>query len=452
MYVYRLTDQKDNRVKYIWITENLETGLWRKARNTAWMLATEWVVDYLTVADRPSANRILSDLLIYYTPEHNDTSAKEVPEGEKEEIAEWVKGLKWSRYGEMDFTYNPPGEKEVLRRIGNAETNILLLAAMSSGMVSREAAFSICGSQKSFSKVMPELKKEKTAEIVYGESPRMLHILSKGCEKIEILAPGTVEAQKANRMSKSTAQRKYDVSMTLYLLQIAGGQIIPVRKAPLVSEERILEPAVRDGELLVYGPLEFKKLHPGEMQGSRMSALAMSQSRIFIFYYMGDRNIRYQEAVERRVCTLLRNTYREREIMPVVIGKPEMLDEILNNQSRKEKAIGAQSISAITPDMNMWFIPENGFVDTAVGIRLLTFGDREKIKRLVEHVKEKSGLPVINMLQIHLSSVLRLSMESKAVAVLCRQQMEEYIKKLCPAAVVFPVKEEKLPSLLLPCR
>ena len=58
----------------------------------------------------------------------------------KEEIAEWVKGLKWSRYGEMDFTYNPPGEKEVLRRIGNAETNILLLAAMSSGMVSREAA------------------------------------------------------------------------------------------------------------------------------------------------------------------------------------------------------------------------------------------------------------------------------------------------------------------------
>ena len=37
MYVYRLTDQKDNRVKYIWITENLETGLWRKARNTAWM-------------------------------------------------------------------------------------------------------------------------------------------------------------------------------------------------------------------------------------------------------------------------------------------------------------------------------------------------------------------------------------------------------------------------------
>ena len=88
MYVYRLTDQKDNRVKYIWITENLETGLWRKARNTAWMLATEWVVDYLTVADRPSANRILSDLLIYYTPEHNDTSAKEVPEGEKEEIAE----------------------------------------------------------------------------------------------------------------------------------------------------------------------------------------------------------------------------------------------------------------------------------------------------------------------------------------------------------------------------
>ena len=83
MYVYRLTDQKDNRVKYIWITENLETGLWRKARNTAWMLATEWVVDYLTVADRPSANRILSDLLIYYTPEHNDTSAKEVPEGEK---------------------------------------------------------------------------------------------------------------------------------------------------------------------------------------------------------------------------------------------------------------------------------------------------------------------------------------------------------------------------------
>lgn len=45
MYVYRLTDQKDNRVKYIWITENLETGLWRKARNTAWMLATEWVPD-----------------------------------------------------------------------------------------------------------------------------------------------------------------------------------------------------------------------------------------------------------------------------------------------------------------------------------------------------------------------------------------------------------------------
>ena len=128
------------------------------------------------------------------------------------------------------------------------------------------------------------------------------------------------------------------------------------------------------------------------------------------------------------------------------------IDEILNNQSRKEKAIGAQSISAITPDMNMWFIPENGFVDTAVGIRLLTFGDREKIKRLVEHVKEKSGLPVINMLQIHLSSVLRLSMESKAAAVLCRQQMEEYVKNLCPAAVVFPVKEEKLPSLLLPCR
>ena len=32
----------------------------------------------------------------------------------------------------------------------------------------------------------------------------------------------------------------------------------------------------------------------------------------------------------------------------------------------------------------------------------------------------------------------------------CRQQMEAYVKKLCPAAVVFPVKEEKLPSLLLP--
>ena len=97
MYVYGLTDQKDNCVKFIWVTENLETGLWRKARNTVWMLATEWVVGYQAGADRPCANRTLSDLLIYYSPVHNATSEKDVSEGEKEEIAEWVKGLKWSR-------------------------------------------------------------------------------------------------------------------------------------------------------------------------------------------------------------------------------------------------------------------------------------------------------------------------------------------------------------------
>ena len=158
MYVYRLTDQRDSRVKFIWVTENLETGLWRKARNTVWMLATEWIVDYLAVSDRPSANRILSDLIVYYAPEYNDTSEEKVSEDEKEEIAEWAEGLVWSRYRELDFTYNAPGEKDVLRRIGNAETNILLLAAMSSGMISREAAFSICGSQKSFSKVIPDRK------------------------------------------------------------------------------------------------------------------------------------------------------------------------------------------------------------------------------------------------------------------------------------------------------
>lgn len=449
MYVYRLTDRKDNRVKYLWSTENLETGLWRKAGTTAWMLASEWIVDYLMVSSHSSANKILADLIIYYAPEYNDAT-KTVSEEEKEEIVEWAGSLTWTRYGEVDFACALSRKKGTLRRIGNAEVNILLIAAMSSGMISREAAFSICGSQKNFSKVIPELKKKKEAEIVYGTSPRMLHILSKGCERIEALVPGTEEAQKANRMSKGMPQRKNDISMTLYLLQIAGGQIIPVRKPPLVLEDKIPEPDVPEGEMLVYGPLEFKKLHPDEMQGSRIAALAMKKDRVCVFYYMGGRNIRYQEAVERRASVMLGNTYREKKVVSAVIGKPEMLDEILKNQDRKDRAKGDQRVSVITPDKNLWFIPESSFADTAMGIRLLTFGDQEKIKRLADHVKERSGLPVINMLQIHLSSVLRLSRNTTPVAVLCRQQMEAYVKKLCPAAVVFPVKEEKLPSLLLP--
>ena len=449
MYVYRLTDRKDNRVKYLWSTENLETGLWRRAGTTAWMLASEWIVDYLMVSSHSSANRILADLIVYYAPKYNG-AAKTVSEEEKEEIAEWAGSLTWMRYGELDFACGLSRKKGSLRRIGNAEVNILLLAAMSSGMISREAAFSICGSQKSFSKVIPELKKKKEAEIVYGTSPRMFHILSKGCERIEALVPGAVEAQKANRMSKGMPQRKYDISMALYLLQIAGGQIIPIRKPPLVLEDKILEPDVPEGEMLVYGPLEFKKLHPDEMHGSRIAALAMKKDRVCLFYYMGGRNIRYQEAVERRASVMLGNTYREKKVVSAVIGKPEMLDEILKNQDRKDRAKGDQRVSVITPDMNLWFIPESSFADTAMGIRLLTFGDQEKIKRLADHVKERSGLPVINMLQIHLSSVLRLSRNTTPVAVLCRQQMEAYVKKLCPAAVVFPVKEEKLPSLLLP--
>lgn len=449
MYVYRLTDRKDNQVKYLWSTENLETGLWRRAGTTAWMLASEWIVDYLMVSSHSSANRILADLIVYYAPKYN-VAAKTVSEEEKEEIAEWAGSLTWMRYGEMDFACGPSRKKGSLRRIGNAEVNILLLAAMSSGMISREAAFSICGSQKSFSKVIPELKKKKEAEIVYGTSPRMFHILSKGCERIEALVPGAVEAQKANRMSKGMPQRKYDISMALYLLQIAGGQIIPIRKPSLVLEDKILEPDVPEGEMLVYGPLEFKKMHPDEMQGSRIAALAMKKDRVCVFYYMGGRNIRFQEAVERRAAVMLGNTYREKKVVSVVIGKPEMLDEILKNQDRKDRAKGDQRVSVITPDMNLWFIPESSFADTAMGIRLLTFGDQEKIKRLADHVKERSGLPVINMLQIHLSSVLRLSRNTTPVAVLCRQQMEAYVKKLCPAAVVFPVKEEKLPSLLLP--
>ena len=253
MYVYRLTDRKDNQVKYLWSTENLETGLWRRAGTTAWMLASEWIVDYLMVSNHSSANRILADLIVYYAPKYNG-AAKTVSEEEKEEIAEWAGSLTWMRYGEMDFACGLSRKKGSLRRIGNAEVNILLLAAMSSGMISREAAFSICGSQKSFSKVIPELKKKKEAEIVYGTSPRMFHILSKGCERIEALVPGAVEAQKANRMSKGMPQRKYDISMALYLLQLAGGQIIPIRKPPLVLEDKILEPDVPEGEMLVYGP------------------------------------------------------------------------------------------------------------------------------------------------------------------------------------------------------
>lgn len=449
MYVYRLTDRKDNQVKFLWTTDNLETGMWRKAGTTVWMLVSEWTVDYLMVSNYSRANKILADLIVYYAPEYNDVAIT-VSEEEKKEITEWAKSLAWTRYGEIDFACNLSRGKRTLRRIGNAEVNILLIAAMSSGMVNREVALSICESQTGYTNVLAKLKKKKEAEVVYGTSPRMLHILSKGCERIEALVPGTEEGRKANRMSKGMPQRKHDVSMALYLLQIAGGQIIPVRKPPLVLEDKILELDVTDGELLVYGPLEFKKLHPDEMRGSRIAVLAMKKDRVCAFYYMGSRNIRYQEAVERRAAVMLGNTYREKKVVSAVIGKPEMLDEILKNQDRKEKARGDQSVSVITPDMNLWFVPESSFSDTAMGIQLLVFGDQEKIKRLADHVKERSGLPVINMLQIHLSSVLRLSRNTAPVAVLCRQQMEAYVKNICPEAVVFPVKEEKLPSLLLP--
>ena len=379
--VFRLADAQTSEYKYIGITESLETGLSRQAKLYPWMLSAKWKIHYLVAGTMRDAKKIAKDLIRLYTPIFNNQAPPAGdPEGSGEEarkIREWEQSLPWEFFGEADFAQaGQPEQASGRLRLGSARTNILILAAMSQGMAGREVCLSICGNQNQFGKVVCQMKKKREGEIVFGKARHMLHILRAGCEAVEALVPGTLQALEANSMSMGHIQRKNDVSTALYMLQLAGAQVIPVRK-PAIKEEgegRGTLPYPEEGELIAYAPYEVKMAGQEGLRGSRMAALAVTSDFVYVIYHMGDRNLKFFAAVERKTDAVLQVLAGSRRLRTVLLGKTQMLDRILKNDKAKKKMEkGSKSADLITSDMNMWFVPTDDFLSAAVYLQLLVF-------------------------------------------------------------------------------
>lgn len=454
MFVFRLIDMDNGECKYIDASEDIEKWLMFRGKYFAWMLSAKWRIEYLKAASKTSAQNIAEDIRKVYPTIFNKTDEKEAGGGETEKVdpglKEWADGLEWAFYGEADFsevccvTEDGSGEG----KLGSAKVNILLLAAMAQGLVGGDICKEICGGKYIYRNIMANFKEKKEAEIVYGKTPRMVHILRNGCEVVEPLVPGSVGRFGANLMPKRSGQRKYDISATLYILQLTGAQIIPVRKPPFLDAGTgFWAVPESDAGVLTYAPYEVKQNSRDELLNSRMSAVAVTSDSIYVLYHMGGRNMKFNAAIESRAWTVLKSRSGKRRVQPVILAKSGMLEILLENWEIKKRLQGGQKLDMVTPDMNMEFVPADDCRLAAAHMAILLRGDKAKLEMLEKAAKGNSRT-LISLLPLNLLSLLLLAQEKNTVSVLCSEALEPYIKKICPAAEIRAVKNSKLAKLV----
>lgn len=411
MLLYRLLNEKTKEVGYIGITADLDKALkWRGDRDIS-LVNGSWVVEYV------------DDL--------NPDEAKSLQREARKALADGMDtdmGLNWTTYKTVDFLAG----KE---RLVSARISMLMLMAMSGGMISCEVGKKICGTQRYFEKTMRTLKDNKEALIVYGKTPHMIQIQGQGCKVIEELVPGTLAKRAANRMNRANPERKADIATTLYICQALGAEILPMRKPKSFTE--------KSDKLLAYAPYEIKETDES-IQGSRLTALLVKGNDAYILYHCGNRNMKFQPAPEQRALSLLESKARDLTFHRVVIGNQEQLKNILHNGELKRRmGAGGKTLEKITPDLNMTFIPTD---KAALHLRLMLKPDG--LEKLTEYVKKKTGLQTVRALPMTLPILQRLALEKGEIAVLCAKTQEELIAEICPTATIMAVTDENLEKLL----
>lgn len=438
-YIYRLIDIKDEKCKYIGITEELENGILWKGLRVPELITSKWRVEYQEV---PGVLEAKNRKLAYITRYHPAYNREDVSDEERERILN-LSELEWKKYQNKVFDFAKSAGN--LRK-GSARTTILLLAAMSGGMVTKDICMDICRTKPYYKKVMNRMRQQQEAETVFGKTPHMLHILRKGCMTVQEMLPGITELQESNCLSRANPERKRDICTTLYIMQLLGAELLPGRKPPLYDEVSGFLTQV-DG-VYAYTPSELKRLSKEELQRSRCTGILLEKETVYIFYHMGDRNIKYPVASELQACTMLQSFSGTKKVQQILLGNSKMLEKILENGKTKEMIYkGGKNFERITPDLNMIFIPTDSYSMAARYLKLLIYG-QDNLEKLERFIREEDRIVSVSTIPLHLKTMAMLAATRESCSVLCSESQRSLLKKICPSAHIHAVKEEKLDALL----
>lgn len=442
-YIYRLIDIKDGNCKYIGITEELENGILWNGLRIPELLSSKWQVEYQETSGVLDAKAKRAYYISRYQPAYNRSVEYSGLQDKKVEENISADQSQWKNYQNKVFDFAKSAGN---LRNGSARMTILLLATMSGGMVTKDICVDVCKTKPYYKKVMNRMRQRQEAETVFGKTPHMLHILRAGCQAVQGVLPEAPELQKSNCLSRANPERKQDVSTTLYIMQLLGAELLPGRKPPLYDET--IGFLTQDDGMYGYTPSEIKKLSLDELRRSRCTGILLLKDTVYLFYHMGDRNMKYPVVSELQACTLLQSFSGTKKVQQILLGKSDMLYKILENGRTKEKvANGGKNFERITPDLNMIFVPTDSYRMAALYLRLLLYG-QERLEKLERFVREKDHTVSVSAIPLHLRTMAMLAAAREPVSVLCSETQEAFLRKISPAAITHAIKEEKLEDLL----
>lgn len=338
----------------------------------------------------------------------------------------------------------------MLERKDTARKNILMLMALSGGVMKKSICEEICGSKAYYGVVMKRMKDAGEAETIFGQKPKTLHIKRKGVEVIAKNIPWIMDLYEKRLLTfnKTKNQRLSDISQIIYNMQLIGVDYYPLEKRCLFREKT--EKSIDcSGKMAYYTPMEVKQLEMDELRGSRLCGLLVGGGCSYILYNMEDHNIKFNKKTEMNASMAIHKyCVPLNACKNVVFGNGfGMCEKILQNgEIEMSRAFQqkTENYNFLTPEPDFYYIP-NG---KSGSIYLKALLRPEHIRDIETGIKDREAMEIVNLLPIHLPTLVHIKRSSGNLAVLCLDGQKEFVKSLNERVKIFTVPEKDLLAYL----
>ena len=324
---------------------------------------------------------------------------------------------------------------------GSARKNILMIMALSYGVMDRSIGLEICGGNRNgYRGTLEYMYKKDEAETIFGVKPRVLHIKKNGIDAIakDILFASDFYEKGYLWHQKDRDERYAMISRALYDLQLADVIIDPGSKGVFRKENGI---AV-NGRYRAFAPIEYKAENKKEIQACRAHALVTGNGKMFFVYAAGSKNIRYRKSTERKIHEFMINRLEQ----PADVSDIFLVDDysfaekvLQNDQTGRIMEKNHRVANLITSDMDGYIVPSR--IGGSPYLKMVLYP--EIADSLLKLARAQSDCRVVSALPLSLRTCRQIQTGQDEMTVLCTDEMKDIIDRINSGSNIHKLKIKK---------